>query len=171
MNEDVFAHLTQTPEELQKGLEEGMRAVAAQHRHLRDPRICSCGHSARSHASQKADTDWVQGDDDECRPSKVFCACTLFVAVLESDNVRKFQFLTRGPGAEHAFSKGIAAAQLSGIEVRWAEGYTPLCWLCKDTSKRTEAVPLDSRDRVTFNPGSKNPMLCEDCKSRLMTRA
>ena len=139
-----------------------------------DPRICVCGHNARSHASQGVEDSPLRDlfesrGVEACSPARQTCPCNAFRAVAESDNVRLFIFKTTGAYNSHALNKGISAAIKKGVDVRQIGD-----WAC-DACQRTLAVdnvkvgpvPLDSRQREVFAPGEYNLLLCGDCATLL----
>lgn len=134
-----------------------------------DPRICACGHNARSHASESLPTSsqyelYSMRQIEQCTPARQTCECKNFDAVVTCDNVRLFIFKTNGAYAEHALTKGIKSAMAKGIRVEPVGE-----WKCAACGKgATEGVsvgpvPFDEHRREVAHSGWKTVLMCGDC--------
>jgi len=137
-----------------------------------DPRICICGHNARSHGSQAVSGfgyDLFQSRGKEmCSAGRQACPCTQFEAVATCADVRIFIFKTTGQGNDHALNKGIIAAQERGKAV------APIgVWTCKACGqgaaegKTVGPVPISLARQEVQRPGEVNMLLCGECLAAL----
>lgn len=161
----VFDRLTFTPEEVEAAIEAGKKKRAKS-----DPRICACGHNARSHTSESINNSNHKWNRDngmfECTPGQQKCPCQKFTEVMTATDPRKFVFKTDGPGASHALSKGVqASSKIPGVRVQWSE--TTTCdGICKRSVSEVHVTPVALRDDLfeSDEPTSRNVLLCDDCR-------
>jgi hypothetical protein len=158
----IFDGLTFTMEEAEQAIEDGKRK-----RERSDPRICVCGHNARSHTSEAVNNpthaSWRAQGKFYCVPGKQECPCKKFVPVLTSSDPRKFIYKTDGPGARHALAKGIAAAQkVERIKLQWTEG--AVCERCKRSASEVRLTPVALGHDLfeSSEPTIYNTLLCDD---------
>jgi hypothetical protein len=133
-----------------------------------DPRICICGHNARSHGSQSVSGmgyDLYQSRGKEmCSAGRQMCPCMQFEAVATCSDVRVFIFKTTGYGNNHALSKGILAAQTRGKDVAPIGEWT--CKACGEGAaegKTVGPVPIGLSRQEVQRPGEVNMLLCGEC--------
>jgi hypothetical protein len=159
---DMTFNMEIDPVAVKKSLE------AEKSRRTSDPRICICGHNARSHGSQAVSGigfELFQSRGKEmCSAGRQACPCIQFEAVATCSDVRVFIFKTTGFGNNHALSKGILAAQERGKQV------APIGdWVCKACGegaaegKTVGPVPIDLAKREVLRPGEINALLCGEC--------
>ena len=129
-----------------------------------DPRVCACGHGARSHSSHALRSNILQqslreAGEDRCLPNRQTCPCDGFRAVLTTGDIRLFRYRTSGAYNDHALAKGIRSAIEKGVAV------SPISeWRC-DFCTRTDsvgAVPVNKYGKEVSEPGLKNFLMCPE---------
>lgn len=154
------------PEAVQASLDKEKKRRSA------DPRICVCGHNARSHGSQAVVGGLVelfnQSGKEMCSAGRQACPCIGFEAVATCADVRIFIFKTTGSYAGHALQKGILAAQKRGKDV------APIGdWVCKSCGdgapegKTVGPVAIGLGRTEVERPAEVNMLLCQDCVYKL----
>lgn len=146
-------------EEIEKGLAKNKAARSS------DPRICACGHNARSHASQAANDSPLRALYDArgletCNPGRMTCPCKSFDAVAECSDVRLFLFKTTGAYSGHALSRGIKQAIDKGVEVKPIGDWN--CRACGSSAGGVGPVPITEKREVE-GPGDFTLLLCAGC--------
>ena len=134
-----------------------------------DRRICTCGHNARSHASQAVDgsplNDLFKARGVEtCTPGRQQCPCQVFEGVATCSDVRLFVFKTSGAFADHALTKGVQAAMTKGLNPQPVGDWT--CRSCKRGQVEgvpVGPVPISAQRRELAGPAPYNLLLCSDC--------
>jgi hypothetical protein len=155
---DLLAKMGITPEEVQAAVEKSKNERKA------DPRVCACGHGARSHSSNARRENLLQmslkeNGEDRCIPGRQACLCSGFREVVNTDDIRIFKFRTTGAYDLHAISKGIAKCVTTGVRV---EASIP--WQC-DFCDRTDSVgmvPITKAAKEAEAPGYKNFLMCPE---------
>lgn len=138
-----------------------------------DPRICICGHNARSHGSQA-----VKGSEshklfelrgiESCAPGRQECPCVGFREVAKCDNVRLFIFKTNGSYAKHALYKGIQQALAKGVDItQTGEWNCDACLGGAAEGKSVGPVPVNDLRQETDGPAPHTLLLCSECLSAL----
>ncbi len=126
---------------------------------IRDAGICICGHPSTRHTFVAERNRWA------CQPAKHICTCLTRNDVLEASDIRFFLRTLLGNGAEHAFSRGVAAARAAGIELEIIG--TPKCEPCKAEGVPLSPVVVNEAGRVVhdmYNITGHNVFMCRDCQ-------
>lgn len=135
-------------------LEDARRAYMVMTKELvADRGICICGHPSRHHRN-------IEGQET-CISKNLFCPCNYLLTVIECEDLRFFAKVTRGEGANHALSLGIASSHFRGKWVKWRG--EPVCMNCKKTGVRTRPVPVDKHGIKKKGPAAVNVLACLEC--------
>lgn len=79
--------------------------------HVRDGRICLCGHPMTRHSEFSGIMS--------CSPTRLVCPCKKSRPVLEASDTRVFLRKTRGSGTSHALTQGVLASAKAGHKIEW----------------------------------------------------
>jgi hypothetical protein len=156
--EDFEAHITTSPDELLASL--GRTAEQVEHevdmlKKLRKS-VCTCGHGFGSHEFTNDEVTAA------CYPGRGFCACQDFFPVILAEDLRCFMQTTEGPGALHAFSRGMANCKKKGKFL--AEYREPLqCQRCGAQKVKLYPFCLNREKQFTYRIGFYNRIWCFDC--------
>lgn len=132
----------------------------------KDPRICKCGHPARSHTTESNNDFHRQlaaAGHFRCNPGRQQCPCKKFEAVMQTSDVRKFIFKTEGPAEQHALARGAMKIWEKGGQVDWIPGVS--CDRCKTMGVKLTPIPLNGAGEIMTRPSAINVLLCLECKA------
>jgi hypothetical protein len=123
-----------------------------------DKRICLCGHAINKHL--------VDSGIITCTPSKLYCPCKNLRPVVLVEDTRLFLRKTNGPGAEHAFTRGLAASFSADKNVEWLE--TPKCDKCGIEATpagdvRISPAAVTEFKTLSYEATGYDALLCDNC--------
>jgi hypothetical protein len=154
MGVDPFEMLAVSEEEVAEMLE-----TIEDGKHVRDRRVCVCGHPMVHHKVNMDLGHYV------CAPNAAGCFCKTPRAVLETADLRKFLRSTKGMGASHALMQGMVAAKKAGVEQSWIGGVAPGCDKCGAVGVKVIPAPVSPRGEILNKASALNIFLCTGCLS------